>query len=118
MSSAEGIIPGRCEACPVAADRDCYGAARDRTACELVRRGQPGRAEWLVRRATGQAPAPDPGRIDVRLAMLADLCPSGKGCICSSRPCSHPDRPEIVTGSECRACVAGTEWEAGVEGLG
>jgi hypothetical protein len=105
----------RCNACPVPSGFACYGE-RHRRACELVAEGQPGRAEWLVAEATGSPMPADAGRVDVRIAMLAETCPFGAGpCGCGTGPprlCSREDRPAEVRRPFCLSCVAVAAWEA------
>lgn len=109
----------RCPVCPVPADSPgpCLGE-RHAPACGYVAAG---RADWvahLVAMASGSLMPPDPGRVDVRLAMLAELCPMGHGCSCRTRACSDPDRSDLATPAECRRCRSVAEWEAGMEAIG
>jgi hypothetical protein len=99
----------RCPACPVAPGRECYGERDHPPACGYVAAGRVEWAEHLRRMAGELPPAPDPGRVDVRLAMLAETCPHGSGpCGCGALPrdCSRPDRPDKVWRRDCLACVA------------
>ena len=65
--------------------------------------------------APGATAAP-PSDLDARLAMDAELCPSGAGaCGCGAEPrrCGHPDRPPGVFRRDCLACVTRAWWGAG-----
>lgn len=107
-----------CDSCPVRRDRPCLGAIHP-PACDDVHRGLPGRAEQLVALAYSgdrEVPPPAPGP-DLRLAMLADLCPIGAGpCGCGASPrlCGHPDRPAEVWRVDCLVCVSLADWERSI----
>jgi hypothetical protein len=51
----------------------------------------------------------DGSELTMRLAMDAELCPSGSGsCGCGSSPpriCGHPDHPLEVRAADCLRCV-------------
>jgi hypothetical protein len=111
----------KCRRCRVRRGLDCLGETTP-ALCRDVEAGRHGRAEQLVALAEGRplpgAVARPTSEIEVRLAMLAELCVSGTGpCGCGTTPrsCGHPDRPSFVFRKDCIRCQERIWWESGVE---
>lgn len=99
--------------------------ARRRARAALVAWRELPHAEQVRRMVGDPADAGPPGRDpgppldEVRLALLAELCPCGSGpCGCGTGPprsCGHPDRPAEVRRPDCLRCRSRAWWESGVE---
>jgi hypothetical protein len=112
-----------CNPCPVSPELTCPGEGH-RAFCADMAAGLPGRAAQLVALAEGRPlPGAVPARpatdLELRLAMAAELCPSGTGpCGCGGGPprsCGREDRPAEVWRVNCIACVTVDWWQEGVE---